>query len=74
MVNLLAGAAVVPEFVQEAARPERIAAAVRELLDGPAGELQRRRLRELRARLGGGGAAGRAAEIAEEMLRGAARA
>ncbi|HEX2484591.1 MAG TPA: lipid-A-disaccharide synthase [Myxococcota bacterium] len=74
MVNLIAGAAVVPEFVQEAARPERIAAAVRELLDGPAGELQRRRLRELRARLGGGGAAGRAAEIAEEMLRGAARA
>jgi lipid-A-disaccharide synthase len=74
MVNLIAGASVVPEFVQEAARPERIAAAVGELLDGPAGETQRRRLRELRARLGGGGAARRAADIAEEMLRGAARA
>ena len=73
MVNLIAGAAVVPEFVQEAARPERIAAAVRELLDGPAGPAQRRRLADLRERLGGGGAARRAAEIAGEMLRGAAR-
>lgn len=74
MVNLIAGAPVVPEFLQEAAQPERIAAAIRELLEGPAREAQRRRLAELRARLGGGGAARRAADIAEEMLRGAARA
>jgi lipid-A-disaccharide synthase len=73
MVNLIAGAAVVPEFLQEAARPGRIAAAVRELLEGPAGDAQRRRLAELRERLGGGGAARRAADLAEEMLRGAAR-
>ena len=74
MVNLIAGEPVVPEFLQEAARPERIAAAIRELLEGPAREAQRRRLAELRGRLGGGGAARRAADIAEEMLRGAARA
>jgi len=74
MVNLIAGAPVVPEFVQEAARPPRIAAALRELLEGPAGPAQGRRLLALRARLGGGGAARRAGDIAEEMLRGAARA
>ena len=40
-----------PSSLQEAARPERIAAAVRELLAGPAGARQRRRLAELRERL-----------------------
>jgi lipid-A-disaccharide synthase len=73
MVNLIAGEPVVPELLQEAARPERIAAAVAELL-GPAGSAQRRRLAELRGRLGGGGAARRVAEIAREMLGGTARA
>ena len=73
MVNLIAGEPVVPELLQEAARPERIAAAVRELLAGPAGALQRRRLAAIRERLGGGGAARRVAEIAREMLSGPAR-
>jgi lipid-A-disaccharide synthase len=68
MPNLVAGEPVVPELLQEAARPERLAAAVRELLDGPAGEAQRRRLERFRGRLGGGGAARRAAAIALEML------
>jgi hypothetical protein len=47
---------------------------VRELLAGAAGDAQRRRLAELRGRLGGGGAARRVAEIAREMLGGTARA
>jgi len=74
MVNLIAGEPVVPELLQEAARPERIAAGVRELLHGPAGAAQRRRLAELRGRLGGGGAARRVAAIVREMLDGTARA
>ncbi len=68
MPNLIAGAPVVPEFLQEAARPERVAAALADLLDGPARELQLARLAEVRRRLGRGGAARRAAEIADEML------
>ncbi len=73
MPNLVAGDAVVPEFLQEQARPERVAAALEELLEGPSGELQRRRLAHLRAQLGGGGAALRAAAIAEEMIAGTPR-
>ncbi|HVH04881.1 MAG TPA: hypothetical protein VNE71_02645, partial [Myxococcota bacterium] len=71
MVNLIAGEPVVPELFQEDARPERLAAALRELL-GPAGAAQRLRLAEVRDRLGGGGTARRVAEIAREMIAGAA--
>lgn len=67
--NLLAGAPVVPEFLQGQARPARVAAALAELLAGPARELQQRRLAEVARRLGPGGAADRAAAIAEEMIR-----
>jgi lipid-A-disaccharide synthase len=69
MPNLIAGGPVVPEFLQEDAVPERIAQALEELLEGPARELQLQRLAEVSTRLGGGGAARRTAEIAEEMLR-----
>ena len=68
MPNLIAGAPVVPEFLQEAAVPERIAAALAGLLCGPARELQLARLAEVARRLGPGGAATRAAAIAEEMM------
>jgi lipid-A-disaccharide synthase len=70
MPNLIAGEPVVPEFLQEQARPERIALALAELLEAPCAEWQRRRLADVAARLGGGGAARRAAAIAAEMLRG----
>jgi len=74
MPNLIVGAPVVPEFLQEQARPERIALALAELLEGPARELQLAHLARVRQRLGSGGAAERAAAIAEEMAGGAAGA
>lgn len=73
MPNLVAGAPVVPEFIQEAARPERIADALLALLEGPAADEQRRRIGAVIARLGRGGSAQRAAEIAVEMIDGPGR-
>jgi lipid-A-disaccharide synthase len=71
MPNLILGAPVVPEFIQEAAQPERLALALIELLGGPAREVQLAQLASVRQRLGSGGAAERAAAIAEEMACGA---
>ncbi|UCE87397.1 MAG: lipid-A-disaccharide synthase [Deltaproteobacteria bacterium] len=68
MPNLIAGQPIVPELLQEQARPESVARAVETLLIGPAREAQLARLADVRARLGAGDAAERAAEIAEEML------
>jgi lipid-A-disaccharide synthase len=68
MPNLIAGERVVPEFLQEQAKPERIALAVAELFEGSAREAQLLALAKVSAGLGGGGAAGRAVDIAEEML------
>jgi lipid-A-disaccharide synthase len=68
MPNLVMGEPVVPELLQEDARPERIADALLALLEGPAREQQLARLAELRARLGGSGAARRAARLAAGML------
>jgi lipid-A-disaccharide synthase len=69
MPNIVAGREVVPELLQGAATPQAIAAAARAILDDPA---RRARmvddLREVRRRLGRGGAAGRAAAIVCEML------
>jgi len=72
MPNLIAGAPVVPEFLQERAIPERVAAALDELLEGPARVRQLEKLAEVARQLGPGGASHRAAAIAEEMIRGAA--
>ena len=71
--NLIAGMPIVPEFLQEQADPERIAIALEDLLRGPAGALQKSRLAIVAQRLGGGGAARRAAQIACEMIDGGAR-
>jgi len=73
MPNLIAGRAVVPEFLQEDAKPAAIAEALLALLSGPAREAQLAALGAVRAQLGAGGAAQRTAAIAEEMTRGAAR-
>lgn len=73
MPNLIAGRAVVPEFLQEDADPQRIADTLLGLLAGPARDEQLAALASLREALGGGGAAARAADIAQEMTLGAAR-
>ena len=74
MPNLVAGRPIVPEFLQENARPERVAAALEAVLEGPQRELLLARLAAVRERFGKGGAAARTAAIAEEMLAGPARA
>ncbi len=69
MPNIVAGREVVPELLQTRATGPRIAAAARRLLDDPARHAATiDDLREVRRRLGRGGAAGRAAAIALEML------
>jgi lipid-A-disaccharide synthase len=70
MPNLIAGEPIVPEFLQEEARPEAIADAVLALLEGPARDAQRARLAVVRQALAKGGAAVRAAELAAKMIRG----
>ena len=69
MPNLIAGEAIVPEYLQEEAVPDRIADALLTLLYGPERERQLAKLAVLRDTLSKGGAALRAAEIAAEMLR-----
>jgi len=68
MPNLISGRMIVPEFLQEDAEPGAIAKAVFGLLEGPAREQQLEALMAVRDALGHGGAALRAAEIAEEMI------
>jgi lipid-A-disaccharide synthase len=69
MPNIVAGREVVPELLQGRATPENIATAARSILDDPARHAATvNDLRDVRRRLGRGGAAGRAAAIAFEML------
>jgi len=69
MPNIVAGRAVVPELLQGRATGARIAAAARAVLDDPSRHAAMvEALRDVRTRLGRGGAAGRAAAIALEML------
>jgi lipid-A-disaccharide synthase len=63
MANILAGRRLVPELIQDQATPEGLAAAAEELLQDPARRRAlRRELLSLRDKLGGPGAAARAAE------------
>ncbi len=62
--NILAGAEVAPELIQNALTPERLAATLGPWLDDPAANAaQRRALAVVRERLGGPGASQRAAEL-----------
>lgn len=70
MVNVLAGEKVVPEFLQGAAEPERLARAALQILRNPKGaETMSTRIREVAKKLGGPGAAARAAEEVEDAIR-----
>jgi lipid-A-disaccharide synthase len=70
LVNLVAESGLVPELLQGAATPARLARALGPLLadDPAAGERQRQGFREVRARLGTPGAALRVARMALELV------
>ncbi len=68
MPNLIAGAEIVPEFLQRAATRDRIAAALAPLFEGEVRERQIEELDRASHRLGSSGAAKRTAEIVEEMF------
>jgi len=70
MVNLLSGERLVPELIQKDFTPERVVAEVERLLDEPeARERMRAGFERVRARLGAGGAARRAACAVAQMIR-----
>lgn len=68
MPNLIAGEALVPELLQAEAQPDRIAAALAPLFEGPERVRQIEGLGRARRRLGEPGSARRASAIVEEML------
>jgi lipid-A-disaccharide synthase len=69
MPNIVAGREIVPELIQGGVTGPAIAAAGRAILDDAARRAEIvAGLRDVRARLGRGGAAERAAGIAAEML------
>jgi lipid-A-disaccharide synthase len=70
MVNLIAGSRIVPEFIQDAFTPEAVAGeAVSMLTDNARASRIREGLRDVRERLGGGGASRRAAEAILQITR-----
>jgi lipid-A-disaccharide synthase len=71
--NLVAGARVVPEFFQGDLTPERVAPILLKLLDDDSDERCRQldALRGIRERLGEPGAAGRVADLVDDLLAGA---
>jgi lipid-A-disaccharide synthase len=69
MVNLIGGKRVVPELIQDEFTPEAVEKEVRRMLDSkPAREEVQAGLKEVRAKLGPGGAIERAADIFAGML------
>jgi lipid-A-disaccharide synthase len=74
MANLVAGRRVVPELIQEAFTPDRVAAeALRVLTDPSHAAAVRRDLHDVRGRLGTPGASRRAAEAVLEVAAAASR-
>ncbi|HEX6599884.1 MAG TPA: lipid-A-disaccharide synthase [Gemmatimonadaceae bacterium] len=73
LVNIVAGRAIAPEFVQEALTPPALAHALAPLLDSrsPERAAQVQALREVRESLGEPGAATRVARMALELAQGA---
>ena len=70
MVNLIAGRRIVPELIQDECTAESIAAETLSLLtDRQRADDTKRALSDVRARLGGPGASGRAAEAVLEVAR-----
>ena len=70
MVNVLAGEKVVPEFLQGSADPERLGKAALQILRNPKGaEGMANRIRDVAKKLGGPGAAARAASEVEDAIR-----
>jgi lipid-A-disaccharide synthase len=70
MANLVAGRRVVPELIQHAFTPERVAAEALRVLTDPAHAASvRRDLREVRGKLGTPGASRRAADAVREVAR-----
>jgi lipid-A-disaccharide synthase len=69
LVNVVAGHAVAPEFVQDALQPKRVADVLERLLDPASAEraAMLEQLAEVRAKLGEAGAAERVATIASEL-------
>jgi lipid-A-disaccharide synthase len=64
MPNVIAGRAIVPEFIQHDAKPDRIAAVARELLGNTSKrDGMRQELATVVNSLGGAGASGRAAKL-----------
>jgi lipid-A-disaccharide synthase len=69
IVNLIAGRRICPEFIQDEATPPRLAAALLGLIEeGPARAEMRKGFAEVRALLGEGGAAERAADLVLQEL------
>jgi len=66
--NLLTGKEIVPERIQEDAQPDRIAAAVEPLFEGPGRTRQVEALATARDRLGPRGAAILGAQIVEDLI------
>ena len=72
MPNLVAGRRIVPELIQDAFTPERLTMETVQLLDDPQRHAAARAaLREVRQRLGGGGASDRAAQAILAVANGA---